>query len=192
MAGTRKYVRIPHKDLPDLFYLNGSPGKNVYFLRYRVSNEAGTSFSKWSQEFEVNSGINSSRFLVEGFDPETDSLEDENSYRATGAVTVIDRVLTVTWNVSELVSSTPKAIYENKFHVYVRTYTSGTANQWQFAQEVSATGFQTKLPSTVQNKADIAILVPTYRGLDAEPSLGIESPLTLYPESVVWYRNWLP
>jgi hypothetical protein len=104
-------------------------------------------------------------------------------------VTVSSGILTATWNVSSLVSSTPKAIYENKFHVYVRTYTDGTANQWTFAQEVSATSFQTKLPSGVQNKADVAILVPTYRGLDAEPGLGTESPLTLYPQSVVWYHE---
>jgi hypothetical protein len=183
MAGTRKYVRIPHKDLPDLFYLDGNPGKNVYFLRYRVSNEAGTSFSKWSQEFEVDSGMSSKKFLIN----ETDPLDNEASYRVTGLVSVASGILTATWNVKDLIDS--KTIFQNKFHVYIRTYTNNAPNQWTFAQEVLATSFQTKLPSDVQNKADVAILVPTYRGLDAEPGLGTESPLTLYPESVVWYHE---
>jgi hypothetical protein len=182
MANT-EYVRIPAKDLPDLFYIPddanspGNGGKNVYFARYRIISDDGKLASKWSQNFEVSTEIYS------------DDLALTTSEWKAG---ISSSLLSVTWNVNRLITN--KKMFVKKFHVYARFHTGSSTDQWQFMQETSNTNFSTIMPSG-KNKADIAVLLPTYRGLDADNTLGLNnsgvpiSPMTLFPESVIFYEE---
>lgn len=163
----RKYVRIPAKDLPDVFYLNGTG--NVYFARYRIVSDDSRLVSKWSQKFEVPSGVTG-----------TDIALNSDEWNASKTPTV----LSVTWNVDRLFAD--KKIFSNRFHVYVRFYTNATNDiaKWTFMQETSARNFTTPMAAGT-NKADVMVLIPTYRGLDAT-TVSPDSPATLFPESVLF------
>ncbi len=162
-----KYVRIPAKDLPDLFYVDGN---NSYFVKYRVMSEDGTISSRWSQKFEIPTGVDGADIRL---DEGTEWKVSKNS-----------DVLNVTWNVNTLFSE--KKLFVNKFHVYVRFHTNNeTSAKWQFAQETTATNFSTIIPSG--KKADVAVLIPTYRGVDAT-NVSPASPITLFPESWLFYK----
>jgi hypothetical protein len=179
----RKYVRIPAKDLPDVFYIpddinapeNG--GNNVYFARYRVISEDGRLSSRWSQKFEILTNVHAEDILLET--SEWDAGINSN-------------VLSMTWNVDRLVQD--QVLFVKKFHVYVRFHSNSTIDPWTFMQETSNTNFSTIMPSG-KNKADVAVLIPTYRGLDAGTTLPIDtvpdpdvpiSPADLFPESVLF------
>jgi hypothetical protein len=172
----RKFIRIPAKDLPDLFYVpddENAPedgGKNVYFARYRIASEDGVLASAWSPKFEVSAEIAGSAIRL---DENTEWKVSKNS-----------DVLNVTWNPNSLFSE--KKLFINKFHVYVRFHTNNeTSAKWQFVQETTATNFSTIIPSN--KKADVAVLIPTYRGLDAT-SESPASPIDLFPESWLFYK----
>jgi hypothetical protein len=163
----KKYVRIPAKDLPDVIYVGGD---NVYFARYRVISEDGTVFSRWSQKFEVPTGLEASDIAL---------LSTEYSASKNSGV------LNATWNVDRLFTN--DKMFVNRFHVYVRFHTNNEADaKWTFAQETSATNFSTIIPDN--KKADIAVLIPTYRGLDAT-NISPSSPITLYPKSVLFSKT---
>jgi hypothetical protein len=98
----------------------------------------------------------------------------------------------MTWNVDRLVQD--QVLFVKKFHVYVRFHSNSTIDPWTFMQETSNTNFSTIMPSG-KNKADVAVLIPTYRGLDAGTTLPIDtvpdpdvpiSPADLFPESVLF------
>jgi hypothetical protein len=162
-----RYVRIPAKDLPDLFYVEG---KNSYFVKYRVTSEDGTISSKWSQKFEIPTGIGGTDIR----------LTEETEWKASKN----SSVLNVTWNVNRLF--TEKKLFVNRFHVYVRFHTNNESSaKWQFAQETTATNFSTIIPAN--KKVDVAVLIPTYRGVDAV-SESPASPITLFPESWLFYK----
>jgi hypothetical protein len=179
----RKFVRIPAKDLPDLFYIpddvnapqNG--GKNVYFARYRVTSEDGRLSSRWSPKSEVSTGIDGTDI----------ALYTGPSPAAEYTVSKTDgppKTLSVTWNVDRLFKA--NKMFVNKFHVYVRFHSNQTSPPiptWSFMGEVTSTNFSTIVPSG-NTLADIAVLIPTYRGLDATTTL-TASPGSLYKESVL-------
>jgi hypothetical protein len=179
----KQYVRIPAKDLPEVFYIpndynapeNG--GNNVYFARYRVVSEDGRLSSRWSQRFEIPTQIYASNILLQ--ESEWEAVTNSN-------------VLSITWNVDRLVQE--QSLFVKKFHVYVRFHSNGTIDPWTFMQETSNTNFSTIMPPD-KNKADVAVLIPTYRGLDAGTTLPIDtdsnpdvpiSPADLFPESVLF------
>jgi hypothetical protein len=179
----KKYVRIPAKDLPDLFYIPddiNAPedgGNNVYFARYRVVSEDGRLSSRWSQRFEIPTNIYAGDILLG--ESEWDAVINSN-------------VLSMTWNVDRLITN--KKLFIKKFHVYVRFHSNSTIDPWTFMQETSNTNFSTTMPSG-KNKADVAVLIPTYRGLDAGTTLPIDtipdpdvpiSPADLFTESVLF------
>lgn len=163
----RKYVRILAKDLPDVFYTPESG--NVYFVRYRVASEDGRLTSRWSQKFEVPTNID-------------DLLLPSTDYKAT----INSNVLNITWKVTSLIESTPKKIFVNRFHVYVKFYTPSTENtaQWKFLGETNSTSLNTTMENGT-NKADVAVLIPTYRGLNAT-NISPAPPATLFPQSVLF------
>ncbi len=181
----KKYVRIPAKDLPDLFYLPNdinSPedgGKNVYFARYRVVSEDGRLSSKWSQKFEIDSQVNRTSptqvpsELIKLNSSEFSITKDSGS----------PKTLTVTWNVDRLLAN--KKMFVKRFHVYVRFHSNTTETQdpWVFLEETLSARSSTVIPAG-KNKVDIAVLVPTYRGLNAPRTLTV-SPATLFAESVL-------
>lgn len=172
----KKYVRIPAKDLPDVFYVDG---KNSYFVRYRVVSEDGTLASRWSQKFELDSGIVGENIALNtGTVPAGQPAEYTVAKSGSSP-----KVLTITWNVDRLLSN--KTIFVNRFHVYVRFHSDTTEEQdpWKFMGESVATSFDTVAPAD-KTKADVAVLIPTYRGLDAGVSSSA-SPAVLYPESVL-------
>ncbi len=186
MADT-KYVRIPAKDLPDAFFLPNDlnnpedGGKNVYFVRYRVVSENGLLNSAWSQKFEVPTGVSAADIAL---------LNNQTTKEWDAAIS--NNVLSVTWNVDRLVRD--KKLFVNRFHVYVRFHSNSTVDGWTFMQETSNTNFSTIMP-TGKNKADVAVLIPTYRGLDAGSTLPVDtlpnpdvpvSPADLFPESVLF------
>jgi hypothetical protein len=165
-----KYVRIPARDLPAVFYVDG---KNAYFVRYRVTSEDGNVSSRWSQKFEIGTGIEASDISL---------LSQENT---AWKVSKNSDVLNVTWNVATLFAA--KKLFVNRFHVYVRFYTEGdTSAKWQFAQETTATNFSTIIPAN--KKVDVAVLIPTYRGIDVT-NVSPASPIELFPESVIFYKQ---
>lgn len=163
----RKIVRIPAKDLPDLFYTEEFG--NVYFARYRVMSEDGRLVSKWSQKFEVPTNITG-----------LDIALSENEWDAS----INGNVLSMTWNVDNLFTN--KKIFVNRFHVYIRPHTNATAQtaKWKFMQETTATNFSTTLTDN-NTKADVMVLIPTYRGLDATTE-SESSPALLFPDSVLF------
>jgi hypothetical protein len=172
----RKFVRIPAKDLPDLFYLSDED-KNVYFARYRVVSEDGKLSSRWSPNFEIPTNITGSQIaLYKGPSPAA-----EYTVSVTGSS---PKTLSVTWNVDRLFKA--NKIFVNKFHVYVRFHSNQTSPPiptWSFMGEVTSTNFSTIVPSG-NTKADIAVLIPTYRGLDATTTPAA-SPASLYDQSVL-------
>jgi hypothetical protein len=171
----RKYVRIPAKDLPDLFYIPNNinapedGGKNVYFARYRVVSEDGRLSSRWSQRFEITSNITRER--VELTDLEWDAK-------------ITSDVLSVTWNVNRLFTDADKKLFVNRFYVYARFKNNSVTGPWLFMQETATTNYSTKMPDGM-NKADIIVVVPTYRGLDATNTLE-DSPANLFAESILF------
>lgn len=181
----KKYVRIPAKDLPDLFYLPddinnpGNGGKNVYFARYRVVSEDGRLSSKWSQKFEVASQVNRTDStqdpseLIKLNDSEFSITKDNGS----------PKTLTITWNVDRLFAD--KKMFVKRFHVYVRFHSNTTELQdpWVFLEETSSARSSTVVPAG-KNRVDVAVLVPTYRGLDAPRTLTV-SPAIVFAESVL-------
>ena len=54
-------------------------------------------------------------------------------------------------------------------------------------QETTTTKFSTIVPSGM-NKAKVAVLIPTYRGIDAEIESS-QSPADLFPESVLFLED---
>lgn len=185
----RKYVRIPAKDLPEVFYLPTNldapedGGKNVYFARYRVMSEDGSVASRWSQKFEVPTEISGADIaLYTGEIPVGETAE--YSITKSGSS---PKVISVTWNVDRLFSN--KTIFVNKFHVYVRFHNNETeaTAPWSFAGETTSTNFSTVTLSG-KNKADVAVFIPTFRGLDAATTL-TESPALLYPESLLFIET---
>lgn len=172
--GEIKFVTVPAKDLPDVFYVDG---KNSYFVRYRVVSEDGTLASRWSQKFELDTGITGEDILLyTGTVPSGQPAE----YSVTKSGSS-PKVLTITWNVDRLFAT--NKIFVNRFHVYVRFHSNQTDEPWVFMGESIATSFDTIVPSG-KNKADVAVLIPTYRGLDAEISSTV-SPADRFPESVL-------
>lgn len=179
----RKYVRILAKDLPDLFfnatkeidYSGEVPqpreGENVYFVRYRVTSEDGRLASRWSQTFEIPNNITGTQIALS-----TDKWD----------ASINGNVLSMTWNVDSLFDSNPKKLFVKKFHVYVRPHTNATAStaKWRFMQETTATSFSTTLTEN-NTKADVMVLLPTYRGLDAATE-SQDSPALLFPDSVLF------
>jgi hypothetical protein len=170
----RKFVRIPAKDLPDLFYVPddvNAPedgGKNVYFARYRVVSEDSRLYSGWSPKFEIDT-------LIDGADIYLDPEEWQ--------VTKTSTVLSATWNIDRLVAD--QKMFVSKFHVYARFNATGGTDSWQFMQEVSTTNFSTVMPVDKTDVVELAVLIPTYRGLDAAKPSSV-SPVSLFPESVLF------
>jgi hypothetical protein len=181
----RKFVRIPAKDLPDVFYvLNNQDnpdqgGKNVYFARYRVTSEDGKLSSRWSPKFEVPTGVSGSNIALY-----TGTVEGQPAEYTVSKTDGPPKTLSVTWNVDRLFRA--NKMFVNKFHVYVRFHSGQTSPPiptWSFMGEVTSTNFSTIVPFG-NTKADIAVLIPTYRGLDATTTL-TASPASLYKESVL-------
>lgn len=179
MSDTKKYIRIPKKDLPAPFYLDGSG--NVYFARYRVISEDGGMVSRWSQRFEIPTNISGTDIAL---------LTSEYSSKIDTVSGV--KNLISTWNVNRILNpnnDNKKFLFENKFNVYARFYNNNDTDPWQFIQEVASTNFQITMPSG-KNKADIAVLLPNYRGLDAsnilEPG---QNPEDLFPDSLLFKQT---
>ncbi len=191
----RKYVRIPAKDLPDVFYIpdnvnapeNG--GNNVYFARYRVISEDGRLSSKWSQKFEIPTNISGSQIALYTGDIPVGEPAEYSVTKGSGS----PKIISITWNVDRLFNT--NKIFVNKFHVYARFHNNETENvvPWSFMGETTSTNFSTVVPSG-KNKADVAVFIPTYRGLDASNTLPIDttpdpdvpiSPADLFPESLL-------
>lgn len=166
----RKYVRVSAKELPDVFYLNDDSG-NVYFARYRVVSEDGRIASDWSQKFELPTEVRGTDIVL---------VNSQQSKEWEAKVT--SDVLDITWNVNRLFNN--KKLFVNRFHVYVKFDDNSSNNPWRFMGETTTTKFSTIMPSGM-NKATVAVLVPTYRGLDAEIE-SIQSPADLFPESVLF------
>jgi hypothetical protein len=170
----RKFIRIPAKDLPDLFYVpddENAPedgGKNVYFARYRIASEDGVLASAWSPKFEVSTGIDGT---------DIDLLATE------WQVTKTDTVLSATWNVDRLIKE--NKLFINRFHVYARFNATGGTQPWEFMQEATSTNFSTVMPQNRTANVELAVLIPTNRGLDAT-KISAESPITKFPESVLF------
>lgn len=167
-----KYVRIPAKDLPDVIYRADSG--NVYIARYRVVSEDGRQASRWSQQYEVADATTTAGIAL---------LEAEYDAK------IASNILSVTWKVDRLLSANPKKLFINKFHVYVRFHNNLASDNWQFVQETTSTNFQTVVPAGFA-KVDVAILIPTYRGLDATSELadGV-APIDKYPQSVLFTKT---
>jgi hypothetical protein len=172
----RKYVRIPAKDLPDVIYRPDSG--NVYIARYRVASEDGRQVSRWSQSFEVPFPAAETPILQAAA-----ILLPPEKYD----VKAVSGILSATWNVDDLFKD--KKIFVNKFHVYVRFHNNLASDNWNFIQETTSTNFQTVIPAGF-TKVDVAILLPTYRGLDASSELadGV-APINKYPESVLFTKT---
>lgn len=164
----RKVVRIPAKDLPDVFYLDGVG--NAYFARYRIVSEDGRLYSTWSQKFQIHTGIDGESILLNVSEWKTSKNSD---------------VLSATWNVQRLFDN--KKLFVNKFHVYVKFGDNSDPGQWVFSQETTATNFSTIIP-TGKTQIAIAVIIPTYRGLDVGTILP-DAPATLFPESVLFVDN---
>jgi hypothetical protein len=169
-----KFIRIKNEDLPNAFYVDDA---NNYYLRFRVRSEDGTTTSRWSQKFEIP-------MLYDATDIATDVTH-------SGAVTSINgkKVVSVTWNVDKPVSD--KKLFTKRFHVYGRFYSTNgdTTTHWQFLQEVNGTNFSSALPANTSH-ADIMVLLPTFRGINASADLGrlpddsgIQTPDNLFPKS---------
>lgn len=163
----RKFVRIPAKDLPDVFYQPGTD-ENVYFVRYRVVSEDGRLSSRWSPKFEIST--------------EVDAL-DIDLLPAEWQVTKTSTLLSATWNVDRLVKDAK--LFVKRFHVYARFNSSSGTDPWEFMQEVSTTNFSTVMPTGKTDKVELAVLIPTYRGLDAT-KISTEPPMTTFPQSVLF------
>jgi hypothetical protein len=184
----RKFIRIPAKDLPDLFYVpddKNAPedgGKNVYFARYRIASEDGVLASRWSPKFEVPTGVSGSNIALY-----TGAVVGQPAEYSVTKGSGSPKILSITWNVDRLFLN--KKIFTNRFHVYVRFHNNETetAAPWSFMGETTSTNFSTVAPSG-KNKVDVAVLVPTYRGLDAATTSTV-SPETLYPESVLLVKT---
>jgi hypothetical protein len=170
----RKFIRIPAKDLPDLFYVpddENAPedgGKNVYFARYRIASEDGVLASAWSPKFEVSTGIDGT---------------DIGLLATEWQVTKTDTVLSATWNVDRLIKE--NKLFINRFHVYARFNATGGTQPWEFMQEATSTNFSTVMPQNRTDNVELAVLIPTNRGLDAT-KISAESPITKFPESVLF------
>jgi hypothetical protein len=169
-----KFIKIAPNELPNLFYLpddQDSPelgGKNVYIARYRVLSQDGRLSSDWSQNFEIPTGVSADDIAL-----------TESEWQASRS----SNLLNVTWNVNRLFTN--KKLFTNKFHVYARFHAENdSTTKWIFMQETTATNFSTVIPA---NKlADVAVILPTYRGLDATTE-SPDSPMNLFPESVLFY-----
>jgi hypothetical protein len=167
-----KYVRIAAKDLPEVVYRPDSG--NVYIARYRVVSEDGRQASRWSQQYEV---------------PDATTAEGIALLSTEYDAKVASNILSVTWKVDRLLAANPKKLFVNKFHVYVRFHNNLASDNWQFIQETTSTNFQTVVPTGFA-KVDVAILLPTYRGLDASSELpdGV-APINKYPQSVLFTKT---
>ena len=163
----RKFVRILAKDLPDFIYTTDSD--NAYIARYRVISEDGRQASRWSQAFEIPSGIGGEDIVL---DPENYSVQ------------VASGILSATWNVDNLFKD--KKIFNNKFHIYAKFYVPAVSDAntvWTFLQETTTTSFQTVLPEGC-TKVGFGVFLPTYKGLDVVNTLPIgKTPEQLFPKS---------
>jgi hypothetical protein len=180
----RKYVRIPAKDLPDLFYIPNDVdapedgGNNVYFARYRVASEDGRLSSRWSQRFEIPTNIHAGDISLETTEWDAKITSD---------------ILSVTWNVNRIANPITDDqdpnfgktfLFVNRFYVYARFKNNSVTGPWLFMQETTTTNYSTKMPDGT-NRADVVVVVPTYRGLDATNTLE-DSPANLFAESILF------